>query len=197
VRIGSDGWSAWTFPYWGQYPNGGPVPQLDNVANLTVRAGVIATPQGAQFALNASGGAAFTSLWDNYPPAVTAAVPLGLLPGATSAWVLLAGSTNPMQTLLANAVLRWTLDDGSVVSEELVPPRNYWALSGWAGVDYSYDTDAWCLPAVPPPTVQLGANNRAMVYQVGIPAGRQLVSVTLETLSQEVVVGLLAVSLGK
>jgi hypothetical protein len=197
VRIGDDGWSAWTFPYWSQWDAGGPTPTFSNLANLTVRPGVIATPQGAEFALDGSGGVVFTSLWDNFPAAVSLAVPPGLLPGASTAWALVAGSTNPMQTLLANGVLVWGLDDGSAVREELVPPRNYWALSGWAGVDYSYDTDAWCLPAAPPPTVQLGENNRAMVYGLNIPAGRTLVSVGLETLSQEVVIGLLAVSLGK
>jgi hypothetical protein len=197
VRIGSDGWSAWTFPYWNTWAAGGPVPTFSNLANLTVRPGTIVTPQGAEFAVNGSGAILFTSLWDNFNASATVAVPPALLQGATTAWALVAGSTNPMQTLLANAVLRWALDDGSVVSEELVPPRNYWALSGWAGVDYSYETDAWTLPTVPPPTVQLGENNRAMVYGVAIPPGRALVSVQLETLSQEVVVGLLAVSLGK
>jgi hypothetical protein len=53
VRIGTDGWSGWTFPYW----NGPWAPQADfaNVANLTVAPGpVIETPQGARFLLSAN-----------------------------------------------------------------------------------------------------------------------------------------------
>jgi hypothetical protein len=64
------------------------------------------------------------------------------------------------------------------------------------GVDYDYDRDSFCLPHVPPASVQLGNNMRAMVYHVQArPA--VLNSVTLETLSLEVVVGLLSVSIQK
>ena len=50
---------------------------------------------------------------------------------------------------------------------------------------------------MPPATVQLGANNRAMVYYFAVPAGAAVEAVELEALSQEVVLGLLAVSLAK
>ena len=102
-----------------------------------------------------------------------------------------------MQTLLVNAVLRFRFADGSLDSLDLVPPRNYWALSGWGRNDYSYATDSFCLPPTPPPTVQLGNNNRAMVYVRALPAGATLASVELEAFSQEVVVALLAVRLAQ
>ena len=123
VRLGSDGWSAWTFPYW----DGPWAPQADfaNVPALTVAPGVIQTPQGAQFALASlvPAGApniAFVSLWDAYPN--TTRVPVQGGAGATGVWVLLAGSTNPMQTRLANGALRLVLSDGSVDTLELTPP---------------------------------------------------------------------------
>jgi hypothetical protein len=197
VRIGTDGWSAWTFTYWGG--PGAPSPDFSNVANMTVAPGVIQTSQGARFLLpNATAGArniAFTSLWDAYPSAVNVSVPAALLPGATTAWALVAGSTNPMQTRLANAALRFVYSDGTVEELDLVPPKNFWSLSGWGTGDYSYETDAFTLPAIPPPAVQLGASNRAMVYAHPLAPGKSLVGVQLETLSQEVVIGLLAVSL--
>ena len=164
--------------------------------------GVIETPQGARFALGNVSGAggqrnvAFATLWDAYPNATRVTVGAGAgAPGAVGAWVLLAGSTHPMQTRLVNAELRLLFADGSAKVVELVPPQNYWALSGWGSADYDYATTPFCLPPTPPATVQLGANNRAMVYFVplqGVAAA--LVAVELEAMSQEVVVGLLGVS---
>ena len=203
VRIGSDGWSGWTFPYW----NGPWAPQADfgDVANLTVAPGpVIETPQGARFLLsaNASDGAprgqpniAFATLWDAFPHLASVPVAAGAAASATGVWALVAGSTNPMQTRLSNAELRLRYADGSADTLELVPPLNFWALSGWGQADYSYSTDAFCLSPEPPPTVQLGANARAMVYFLPIAQGKALAAVELEAMSQEVVIGLLAVSL--
>ena len=201
VRLGSDGWSGWTFPYW----NGPWAPQADwaNVPNLTVAPGpVIQTPQGARFQLspNASDSAprsrsiAFASLWDAFPAAVSVPVGAAAAAGGKGVWALVAGSTHPMQTRIANAELRLRYADGSADVLELVPPLNYWALSGWGNNDYDYATDAFCLPPSPPPTVQLGANARAMVYYLPVAAGTVLAAVELEAMSQEIVVGLLAVS---
>jgi hypothetical protein len=155
---------------------------------------------GARFLLNVTTGAnnvAFASLWDAHPAVVR--VPVPPVPTADGVWVLVAGSTNPMQTLLANAVLRFRYADGRADELELIPPVNYWSLAGWGHPDdYSYDSDSFCLPPTPPPTVQLGAFNRAHVYFHALPradAGALLASVELEALSQEVVVGLLGVSL--
>ena len=164
--------------------------------NLTVAPGVIQTPQGAQFLLGNVSTApqrnvAFATQWDAYPHMT--AVPVAGAAGASGAWVLLAGSTHPMQTRLVNGELRFRFADGTVERVELVPPMNYWALSGWGSADYSYESAAFCLPPTPPPTVQLGAHNRAMVYFVAL-GGRELVAVELEALSQEVVIGLLAVN---
>jgi hypothetical protein len=214
VRVGTDGWSAWTFTYWNSPAP--PTPDFAFLANFSIGGGVIQTPQGARFLLPnstaapgrgelgpgaraAPGGSgpniAFASLWDNYPAAVNVSVAPGALPGATTAWVLVAGSTNPMQTLLANAALRFAYTDGTVEELDLVPPRNFWSLSGWGTADYDYETDAFCLPQVPPPSVQLGNSNRAMVYAHSLAEGKTLAQVQLEVLSQEVVIGVMAVSL--
>jgi hypothetical protein len=198
VRIGTDGFSAWTFPWWGS-PVATP-PTFSNVANLSISSGVIQTPQGAQFLLNASIGEpniAFTTLWDNYAPAVNVNMPPpAALPNASHVWLLVAGSTNPMQTLFANAILRFYYASGAIEELELIPPINFWSLSGWGTADYDYTTDAFCLPPQPPPTVNLGVGTRAMVYAHPIlPGAGALTEVQLETLSQEVVIGLLSVSL--
>lgn len=75
-----------------------------------------------------------------------------------------------------------------------MPPLKYWTLAT-QGVDSDYVRDSFCLPPVPPPTIQLGAHNRANVYSWR--ANGEAAAVTLEALSLEVVVGLLAVSVSK
>ena len=114
---------------------------------------------------------------------------------AEAVWLLVCGSTIPMQTRIANAALRFRYADGQVETLELVPPLNFWSLCPWGGMDYSYQTDAFCLPKQPPPTVRLGNNCRAMVLSWKLRPGAQTRGLTLETLSQDVVIGLMGVSL--
>jgi hypothetical protein len=110
-------------------------------------------------------------------------------------WLLIAGSTNPMQTRLANAVLRFVYDDGVNETMPLIPPDNFWSLSTYGSNDYDYTTDAFCLPERPPVSCQLGHQNRGMVYGWALRENKGvLVAIELEVLSQEVVIGIIAVS---
>lgn len=201
VRIGRDGYSPWTFPHWNSRP---PEIALDGVPALLAKTGTrrLRTPQGVPFAW--AGGArniAFTSRWDNWPRSVT--VPVNAR--GTAAWFLVCGSTNPMQGRIANALLRLRYTDGTEDRLELVPPVNYWNVSpidskatspGQAGrEDYLAPVDRFCLPSTLPSTVQLGRNCRAMLLNRRLRVDAVLESVTLETLSQEVVVGLMGVTI--
>ena len=122
VRIGSDGYSPWTFPFWKIKT---PSIQLDQVAKLLGGSGNLQTPQGVPFAWPGEAkNIAFTSLWDNWPARVT--VPVGKKGAAL--WLLICGSTNPMQCHIANAVVRLRYADGQEDALELVPPQNYWNL---------------------------------------------------------------------
>jgi hypothetical protein len=152
----------------------------------------VATPQGARFTVSpGERNIAFASLWDNWPDRV--AVPVGK--AAEAVWLLVAGSTNPMQTRIANAVVRFEYKDGLREELELTPPLNFWSLCHLGGRDYSYERDGFCLPPQPPPMVQLGNNCRAMVLSRKLRKGVRLESITLEAMSEEVVIGLMAVSL--
>ena len=201
ARIGTDGYTPWTFLYWNSFP---PVIRLDGVpALLGGPAGDrLRTPQGVPFAWPGEArNVAFTSHWDNWPDQVT--VPVGR--AAEAVWFLVAGSTNPMQGRIANAVLRLRYAHGAGETLELVPPVNYWNLSPIkpeiaapgqdSRFDYTAAADAYCVPKVWPQTVQLGENCRAMLLGMRLRPGVVLQSVTLETLSAEVVVGLMGVSL--
>ena len=188
VRLGVDGYSAWTFAFWGDRP---PAIDLNNLPELSDDRGRILTPQNVPFTrLAEDRNVAFTSLWDNWPCAVT--VPVNQ--AAEAVWLLVCGSTFPMQTRIANAEVRFRYTDGEVEKLELVPPLNFWSLCPWGGGDYSYPLDAFCLPEQPPPAVQLGGNCRAMVMSWKLRPGVELSDVTLETLSQDVVIGLMGVS---
>jgi hypothetical protein len=188
VRLGVDGYSAWTFPYWRNDP---PTIDLLNLDALSESRGRILTPQRIPFTRFADdNNVAFTSLWDNWPSSVT--IPVNLAGEAVG--LLVCGSTFPMQLRIANAELRFRYADGGVETRELIPPMNFWSLCSWGGYDYNYETDAFALPETPPPTVQLGNNCRVMVLSWRLRPGVELESVTLETLSQDVVTGLMGIS---
>ncbi len=201
ARIGVDGYSPWTFPYWQSRP---PAIALDGVPALLEPGDTprLRTPQGVPFAWSGVGhNIAFTSLWDNWPDRVT--VPVNRRGAAI--WFLVCGSTNPMQGRIANGVLRLRYADGLTDELNLVPPFNYWNLcpirvanlapGQESRADYTAKTDAFCLPATPPPTVQLGENCRAMLLHQPLRPGALLRDLTLETLSSEVVIGLMGVTL--
>jgi hypothetical protein len=195
MRIGYDGWSAWTFVHWGiktpevtmeraLIPE---IPAFDAVD----QGKQLVTPQRAQFLKPRPGkNIAFTSLWDNWPDSVT--VPVNVK--GDSVWLLVSGSTTPMQGKIANAVIRFRYADGQEETLDLVPPENFWSLCGFGRVDYNYERDGYALPKTPPAQVQLGTNCRAMVYGWKLRPGVELNEVTLETMSLDVVIGLMGVS---
>jgi hypothetical protein len=100
-----------------------------------------------------------------------------------------------MEVRIANAELRMNYADGAVERLPIVPPFNFWTLCPFGGVDYDYVRDGFSLPKTPPATVQLGQNCRAIVLGWKLRPGVALKSVTLETQSEEVVIGLMGVTL--
>lgn len=152
---------------------------------------------------------AFTSLWDNYPSEVV--VPLK--GRAAKAWLLMAGSTNHMQSHMANGEVVVGYEDGTADTLQLVNPDN------WCPIDQDYYSDdfAFRLPQPRPYRVSLAtaivSRNLGKALRLGGPAERQipggaaqmlcmplnerkrLVSLTLRTLSNDVVIGLMGLTL--
>jgi hypothetical protein len=189
LRLATDGYSTWQMSL--DPKNRPPEIDLSGAAKILNDAGRIVIAQGAQFAWPSKDrNIAFTSQWDNWPRSVS--VPVGAKGDAL--WLLVCGSTNPMQGRIANAVLRFRYAGGEEETLELVPPLNLWSLCRLEKCDYDYKRDGFALPKEPPPQVQLGENCRAMVYGWRLRRGAELETVTLETLSQEVVIGLMGVS---
>jgi hypothetical protein len=199
VRLGTDGYSPWTFPHWNSLP---PVIKTDGVNTMLDGQNRLVTLQGVPFIWNTGdNNIAFTSRWDNYPVSIDFPVNAA----GNAVYFLICGSTNVMQCRITNAVIRLNYADGLNDSLELIPPVNYWNLSiiephpTAAGQnsrnDYTSETDRFCMPAKLPETVQLGENCRAMLLNLKMRKGVVLESITLETLSQEVVVGLMGITI--
>ena len=163
------------------------------------------------FALPSQGrNVVYTSLWDNYPTHVS--VPLD--GHASRIYMLMAGSTNHMQWGMENARVTVRYSDGYTVSMPLINPVN------WAPVeqDLYIDSHAFSQPYghVPPMRVHFltGEVSRSLGESLGlkgpadryIPSGagvllnipvdstRCLESLRLETFSQDVVAGILGLT---
>jgi len=189
LRIATDGYSSWQMVLAKNHAP--PEISLDGAASLSDGHGNIVAGKGVPFAWQAGPkNIAFTSQWDNWPKQVE--IPVNKTGEAV--WFLLCGTTNPMEVRIANAELRMTYADGKVEKLAIVPPFNFWTLCPFGGVDYDYDRDGFSLPKTPPTTVQLGRNCRGVVLGWHLRPGVALKSVTLATLSQQVVIGLMGVT---
>ncbi len=199
VQIGVDGWSSWCFPFWKKTP---PVLTLDQIPQLLQKDSLLWTPQGIPFQWNSfEKNIAFTSQFDNWPDSIT--IPINK--GGKSIWFLIAGSTNPMQTRIANGEIRMKYKDGSIERMELIPPNNFWTLSGYGfggnmgavteNWDYYDLRHQWPLPDPLPQCVQLGNNCRAMLLGWNLKPATELENVTLQALSQEIVVGIMGITI--
>lgn len=201
VRIGVDGFSPWTFPYWGSTP---PAIQLDKVETMKT-ADTLTVPQGITFYIKEEDrNIAFTSLWENFPDEI--AFPMQGVQGDAISF-LVCGSTNMMQCHIENAVIEVCYSDGHRDLLRLVPPMNYWNLcpiDGHAsapGQDsrayYTAEADRFCMPAELPQHVVLGQNCTAMLLTVRLRENLPIEKVILRCMSQEVVVGLMGISIGE
>ena len=201
ARLGTDGYSPWTFPYWKSHP---PIIKTDNIKNLLDGQNRLVTPQGVPFSWKADkNNVSFTSMWDRYPKKID--FPINKTGNAI--YFLICGSTNVMQCQISNAVIYLNYADGKKDSLELIPPVNYWNLSTidshatapgqGSRTDYTSEIDRFCMPAKFPEIVRLGENCRAMLLNLKLRKDVELKSVTLETLSQEVVVGMMGITILK
>ncbi|HWV73417.1 MAG TPA: DUF4450 domain-containing protein [Pseudosphingobacterium sp.] len=174
--------------------------------------GKIELPNGLPFKI--SGGDVanifFTSQWENYPKAGR----IALHGKAKHIYFLMAGTTNPMQSQLVNAVLTITYQDGTKAALPLKNPDNWWPIEQ----DYEDDGFAFRLPRVKPYRIYLktgeikrggegeyqeikGFTKRAIdggaatVLYLALDPKKVLKSLELRTLANDVVVGLMGVTL--
>ena len=165
---------------------------------------------------------AYTSLWDNYPDSIT----IPLKGKASHAYLLMAGSTNPMQYAIENAVVRVEYTDGTSDVLMLTPPVNWCPIEQ----DFVDNATAFPMPKVRPYRIGLNTgivsrhifkdSSNQETFTAGdipelklamcaLPGGaatmldmplnpkKKLRSLTLRTLSNEVVIGLMGITLQK
>jgi hypothetical protein len=169
------------------------------------------TPQHIVFATpgNTGKNIAFTSQWDNYPRSIQ--IPLN--GSASHAYLLMAGSTNPMQSRLTNAQVTITYQDGSKEVLLLKNPEN------WCPIEQDYDDDGFAFnPSAAKPlrvylktgvnsqiskqyTTIKGYTNKAIdggaatILDMYLNPAKKLKSLELNTVANDVVVGLMGITL--
>ncbi|TDO99208.1 DUF4450 domain-containing protein [Flavobacterium sp. 245] len=151
----------------------------------------------------------FTSMWDNYPKSID--IPLS--GKASQAYFMLAGTTNPMQSRIANGEITIYYTDGTSEVLVLKNPENWWPIEQ----DYFVDGLAFTTDAPKPPRVYLkngeisrdfkdftvikGFTNygvdggAATILDLPLDKNKTLKSLTLKAIANDVVIGLMSVTL--
>jgi hypothetical protein len=173
--------------------------------------GIFTIPQGISFAIAPGDdkNIMFTSEWDNFPKEIS--VPLS--GNASHAYLLMAGSTNPMQSRITNGTVTINYTDGTKAVLELKNPENWWPIEQ----DCDNDGFAFDIGATRPLRVHLktgevtdnnkkftsikGFSNKAIdggaatVLDLPLDKSKQLKSLQLKTLANDVVIGLMGLTL--
>jgi hypothetical protein len=159
--------------------------------------------------INEKNNIIYTSRWDNYPDTVSFPV----TGNAAQLNLLLAGSTNHQQSQMINAKIIVRYEDGTTDSLNLINPINWWPIEQ----DFLEDGLAFTTGAPRPYRLMLktgeisnnfksytgikGLSNLAIdggaatFLQLPLQKNKKLQSVSLTTLTNEVVVGLMAATL--
>lgn len=182
----------------------------DSAMRSQVKNGVCQTELGIPFRMPAKGrNIAYTSLWDNYPDAVG----IPLTGKATHAYLLMAGSTNHMQSRIDNGSITVTYTDGSTDVLPLHNPHN------WCPIEQDYYEDGLQFHAAQPrpyridfATTKVSREHIPMGERYGylqrnfekgagiildMPLNKEktLKELTVRTLSNDVVIGLMGITL--
>ncbi len=198
--------------YWAGHVNA--TAEIDDTGLRTVAAangGKITLPSGMPFATPGPGDAKnilFVSQWDNYPREAT--VPL--TGKASRLSLLMAGSTNAMQSRLDNGEVIVAYTDGTTTRLALRNPETWWPIEQ----DYFIDDYQFHIEAPLPTRVDLktGAvrvldhatfkgqgrvvpGGAATVLELALDPQKELHSLTVRALANDIVIGLMAATLAR
>jgi hypothetical protein len=162
-------------------------------------------PNGLPFTTPAAPDArniAFTSRWDNYPNEIS----IPLTGRARRAYLLMAGSTNFMQSRIDNGEVIVEYVDGSSARLALHNPTTWWPIEQDYFIDdYQFHRPGPVTPRVDLKTglVRLQPTGRAVpggaatVVDLPLDPAKPLARLTLRTLSNDVVIGLMSLTLDR
>ena len=193
LKLGVDGFSPWTFGFWNAK-----TPKMDFSSIKVNEKGRIYTDFGVEFLFEEQKNIVFTSKYDNYPDSRV----IDINKEGTGIFILVAGSTNPMQTRIANAKIILNYEDNSQEYIDIVPPFNFWSVCGYKesckkGGDYPINKDDFALGGYMPKIVEFGNNCRGVILSKEIKPNTILKNIELKCLSQEVVIGIMGISIIK
>lgn len=179
-------------------------------AGLRAQGGVLRLPNGLSFATPSSPDAAnvlFTSQWDNYPK--QADVPLRGRAGR--AFLLMAGSSNAMQSRIDNGEVVVSYADGSRTRLALHNPDSWWPVEQDYFIDdYQFpycgrlpvrvDLKTAKVRVLDPATLPQDLRAKidggsVTVLEMPLERGKDLQRLELRTLANDVVIGLMGVTL--
>ena len=215
IGIPSTGMGNWIKQdFWQQFKAAGGI----NDEGLRRRAsegdGIIYMQSGVPFALPTDSGSkniAMVSQWDNYPRELT----LPLKGRARHAYLLMAGTTYHMQSRIQNGEIRIRYTDGSYTTLPLNNPESWWPIHR----DYFVDDFAFRIESSRPPRFRLDSGEEyhaethyiggvlgsqkshlisggaATVLDIPLDPAKDLESLTLIANANEVLIGLMGVTL--
>ena len=191
--------------------------------------GVYDTGKGLSFLIPRQGrNIVFSSLWDNYPDEVS--VPISTKSRSyNAAYLMMAGTTNNMQSRIDNALVMAEYEDGSCDTLRLENPINWPTVNE----EFIFDGKAfWSAPVMPlrfrldngrvgrqinarellsvipskhdGKEKKIGENDRyaidkgaGVILKMPLDSARKIRAIRVKTLSNDIVVGLMAVTLEK
>jgi len=153
----------------------------------------------------------FVSMWDNYPDSII----IPLEGKSSAAHLLMAGTTNPMQSRLVNGLVLFNYADSTTDTLELKNPENWWPIEQ----DYYVDDYAFWIGAPRPIRISLktgeeipanykytsikGFSNFAIdggattVLDFPLYPDKKLKNMVLKAVANDVVIGLMSLTLEK
>lgn len=194
AEIGYDGFSLWTFHFWGIKP---PELKIDKHGTVVSGSGIpVYLPEGKK-------NVVFTSLWDNFPDSVE----IPVKKNGRMICLAVAGSTNPNLCGIENAVITFRYENGETEKLPLVNPKNYIQLCPYSmrtsesdGPDRSdvfNPIDADLIKDFTPEILPLGEKLRALLIRWPLKNDEKLDCVKLEAVSPDIVVGIIAATIIK
>ncbi|MGH2642608.1 MAG: DUF4450 domain-containing protein, partial [Chitinophagaceae bacterium] len=194
------------------YPLVDPVINDSGLRKLAGEKGYFSLPNGIPFSTPSQKNVAniiFTSMWNNYPDKIT----IPLHGTAVHAYFLMAGSTNPMQSRITNGEIIIHYTDGSSDTLLLKNPGTWWPIEQ----DYSYDEYAFHCNVPVPWRVHLQTGlitkyfnhytsikgftdlaipgGAASVLDMPLDKSKQMQSLELKAVANDVVIGLMSLTL--
>lgn len=188
---------------------------VDNTGVRTLTAagkGILQTSLSVPFLLQPGrngNNVLFTSWWDNYPTSVT----LPLQGQASHLYMMMVGTTNAMQCRIENGIIRVNYTDGSCDSLMLVNPSTWWPIdqdflqglpafylyeSGADDMQAPYRMSLRTAEVYRPQATKLNQKTdggAATLFDLLLDNQKTLQSVEIETLSNDVIIGVMGLTL--